>query len=527
MVGYLGGGSTTAGSSAQVPECLPLLKFDADLEKPHLCDAGLHALSALPPPVSVVTILGDGRCGKSTLASRLIHDDKVVFPVGKTGSAVTDGIDMCIVPRSGTSEGSLVILDCEGGNNPTGQIHGAVDLVAMLASTITVQVVWGQMSEAQLLQIGQGIADRDRLLLGQSSIDQRLPEHQLLLVVNGCHLEYSPDHVNKALMEVHTGSASARNELRSNIKRAFEEIHFLTVPFDKDISYKTHLEKVRRSVADNCTPSALSGVRLSGAQIAEMLKSTVSELRKGGSVPVPSVFRHVIFDHLLKPLLNKLLDSFKASLPDLRDGEYRQMMPDGRHETLHTFDTETKTLRHSELVAEAREDLRKRADVAWQRVMDQNSAIGEQDRDVSTESEMRFSHTEDRVVSWRRGCLGIGKTAPIVEPCSVFRVWTRTRVLKKNGLVAYSDWAPSSHSVDGSSLGGSLTGSGRWNSTYSSQQWNSMRSSGGGAVGERSCTPAGPLMNSMQGSVGPADTASLTSTPSRQSFSPKLPFQPL
>merc|ERR1719158_1576517 len=134
------------------------------------------------------------------------------------------------------------------------------------------------------------------------------------------------------------------------------------------------------------------------------------------------------------------------------------MMPDTRSDLLADFDAHTAQLTHRELVDEAREDLRKRADVAWQRVLDQNNAIGEQDRDVSTESEMRYSHTEERVVSWKRSCFVVGKKTPIVEACSVFRVWTRTRVLKKNGQVAYSDWAPSSHNVDGSSLAGAGNG---------------------------------------------------------------------
>jgi hypothetical protein len=467
---------------------MPLLKFDAsENDKPHLCEAGVNALASLPPPVSVVTLLGDGRCGKSTLASRLIDDERLVFPVGDTGAAVTEGIDMCIVPRGGVAEGSLVVLDCEGGNNPTGVIRGAVDLVAMLASTLTVQVVWGQMSEGQLLQIGQGIATRDRLLLGNTPTSQRLPSQQLLMVVNGCHLRYSSDQLNKTFLEVHTGTSAARNELRANIKKTFKSINFHTVPPEKDFSYLSQLESLRTAVSEQCCPAALSGVRLSGAQITEMLKSIVSELRLAGSVPVPSVFRHVIYDHLLKPLVNQLMATFKQSLPDLSDGEFRPMLPDTRHDAMTAFDKETSELTHHDLVGEAREDLRKRADVAWQRVMDQNEAIGEQDRDVSTESEMRYSHTEERVVSWKRSCWVVGKKTPVVENTNVFRVWTRTRVLKKNGMVAYSDWAPSAHNVDGSSLaggGGGSVGSGR----YSGLSGNP------GVVGERSCTPASPLM---------------------------------
>lgn len=472
------------------PECVPLLKFDpGSPDKPHLIESGLFTLASLPPPVSIVTLLGDGRCGKSTLASRLIDDERHVFPVGATGAAVTEGIDMCIIPRGGgASEGSLVVLDCEGGNNPTGAIRGAVDLVAMFASTLTVQVVWGQMSEGQLLQIGQGIAVRDRLLSGNPT-NQRFQGQRLLLVVNGCHLHYDQDQLDKTFLEVHTGTSSARNELRQNIKRTFEQIQFLTVPPEKDFSYLTHLETFRNAVSEHCFPAALSGVRLSGAQVAEMLKSAVVEFRTAGSVPVLSVFRHVIFDHLLKPLVTDLMESFKAALPDLSDGEFRPTMPDARLEILEAFDNETQQLTHRELVAEAREDMRKRADVAWQRVLDQNEAIGEQDRDVATESETRYSHTEERVVAWKRSCGVLGKKTPQVEACSVFRVWTRTRVLKKNGQVAYSEWRPSNHNVEGPSLNGSssMRSSGGWSSTTNA-------SVNGGVVGVRDCTSASPLM---------------------------------
>jgi hypothetical protein len=483
-----------------------LLKFDSD-DLPRLCDAGIDALAALPPPLSIAALVGDGRCGKSTLGSRLIDDrvangvkrpnEQLIFPIGGTGAAVTDGIDMCVVPRGASAEGTLVVLDCEGGNNPSGAIRGAVDLVAMLSSTLTVQVVWGQMSEGQLLQIGQAIAARDRLL-SESSHRQRLSSQRLLLVVNGCHLHYSPDHLNKTFSESHSGSAVARNELRANIKRDYDQIHFFTIPSETDATFEQQIINFRREVDEHCVPAALLGSRLSGAQVAETLKVAVAALRKTGAVPMPSVFRHVIFDHMLRPLVSRLCTDYEASLPDLTDNLYRPELTDARHDVLKAFTSETQHLApHSDLVAEAREDLTKRIEATWQRISEQNTAIGEQDRDVSTESEMRYSHTEERVTSWKRSCWVIGKKTPQVEACSVFRVWTRTRVLKKNGQVAFTDWAPSSHSMDGGSM--NFPGPASWGSVGSSPsqcgKFNSMGSVNS-YVGERNCTPAAPLNNS-------------------------------
>jgi len=90
------------------------------------------------------------------------------------------------------------------------------------------------------------------------------------------------------------------------------------------------------------------------------------------------------------------------------------------------------------------------------KVHDQNQMIGEQDKDVSTEFEARFSHAEEKFVGWKRGCLGFGQKTPIIESANVFRTWTRTRFEKRSGEVVYSDWAPS-QLVDTSSIYSSST----------------------------------------------------------------------
>lgn len=419
--------------------CIPLLKFGAGEDLPHLEEAGLSALSLLPPPVSIVTFLGDGRCGKSTLASRLAHGNRgIIFPIGDTGEPVTAGIDLCVVPST-SSSGTLVVLDCEGGNNPTGAIRSAVDLVAMLCSTLTVQVMWGQMGESQLLQIGQGLAARDRLLTG---VGAGLPAQRLLLVVNGCHLRYAAGHLDKTFRQDHVGSESSRNELRAKIKRAYDQIMFSTVPHEMDPTFAKKMGEFEKVVKDSCSPVALAGRQLSGAQVVEILRQTVGELHSSGAVPVPSIFRHVIFHHLLVPLVNSLSAEVDASLPDLDDEVYRPQPLDCRPEILQRFEEDARHLTYPELVAEARESLRDRINRTWQAWAARNEAVGQQDRDVTTEFDTRYDHCEERTVGFKRSCLVVGKRRPVVQACNVFRTWTRTRVLKKNGQIVYSDWAP-------------------------------------------------------------------------------------
>jgi len=241
---------------------------------------------------------------------------------------------------------------------------------------------------------------------------------------------------------------TARNELRANIKRAYEQIHFVTVPHDSDPAHPERLSELQQAVAQHCLPATLSGSQLSGAQVAELMKCAVLQLQSAGVVPVQSIFRHVLLDHLLLPLARRIADGMESTLPDLSDSEYRTAPADPRIVAMERFDNEVQNLTHTELVAEAKSQLRTRIDRAWQHFCDCNDAIGEQDRDVCTEFEQRFSHTQERVVRYKRPCLVVGKKQPVVQPCSVFRVWTRTRVLKKNGQIAYTDWQPGSTQVD-------------------------------------------------------------------------------
>lgn len=470
--------------------CSPLLKFHPGEELPHLCEEGLARLAALAPPVSLASFLGDGRCGKSTLASKLVASGSAqsrvhprtevptaYFPVGDTGVPVTEGIDICVVQLNSldvegqgtqtSSLGTLVILDCEGGDNPTAAARSAVDVVAMLGSTLVVQVVWGALGEGQLRQLGQGLAARDRLLTGGAGT--ALPGQRLLLVANGCHLRYAEDHLAASLSESHGVNETARNELRANIKRAYEQIHFVTVPHDSDPSFPERLSDIQQAVAQQCLPAKLSGSQLSGAQVAELMRCAVVQLHSAGVVPVQSIFRHVLLDHLLLPLARRIGDGMKSSLPDLSDNDYRKAPTDPRIPAMERFEREVQHLTHTELVAEARSQLRDDIDRAWLHFCDCNNAIGEQNQDVQTEFETRFSHSEDRVVSWERPCLVVGKKKPVVQPCSVFRVWSRTRMLKKNGRVEVSEWQPGQqHSnPEGSSDSGGFSSCGR---TISSDQ---------------------------------------------------------
>jgi len=135
-----------------------------------------------------------------------------------------------------------------------------------------------------------------------------------------------------------------------------------------------------------------------------------------------------------------IVELYKSLMPDFSDGEYRTIIPDIREKMVQAFHDDCKTLANTELVMEAQVRLRTRLDTEWQRVVDHNFMIGEQDRDISQESQTEYSHTDERVVRWSRGCLGIGKIRPVVESTNIFVRSKRTRRLKKNGEEVFTDW---------------------------------------------------------------------------------------
>lgn len=306
------------------------------------------------------------------------------------------------------------------------------------------QVVWGQTSEAQLTELGRSLALRSRVVQDEAS---QLPKQQLALVVNGCHLKYSSDHLRNIFSEYHDGVESQRNEVRASIKKAYEEIHFVTVPHSLAPAYSKGVSVLRTTIVDNCGVVALGGHTLSGADICEMLTAGVAELQRSGLVPVPSIIRHVFFYHFLMPLVARLDEGYRSSLPRVED-MFTLDFSDTREVTLAQFDTEASRINHRELVGEAREDLQRRVDQAWKHFNELNTAIGEQELDVKREEEKRFSHSVNKVVAFKRSCVVMGKKQPVTETVNVFTEWHRTMTLRKNGTVHYSEWTSAEEKSD-------------------------------------------------------------------------------
>lgn len=279
---------------------LPLLKFDAN-GKAKINQDSLDAINRLPGPVLPIAFVGDGRSGKSFLATRLAELDEA-FPQDDSDVAVTDGIDAMILPYH---PGHMVVMDCEGGNNAMSKSHSIVTVVGALLATSLIFVTDGKASEAAIEALSMMLQERALIRCDGTG---SLAAQTLLFVVNQNRLRYQDDTLEKILDAKHD---EERVELRELIAKAYPEDHrfFYTVPGDHRPDFEEKWNKLRDGIHNTMKPLKMGKLWMTGAQMGNMLTKIESELRTRGKVSLPSLHRHVILDTWLKPTVGNIMAS--------------------------------------------------------------------------------------------------------------------------------------------------------------------------------------------------------------------------
>jgi len=286
--------------STLTPKSLRLLKFEGPQEKPVLCEEGLAAIAQLPGPVCPVAFVGDGRSGKSFLASKLAGEG--TFQTDDSDVAVTEGIDVAVM---GNHPGHFIIFDCEGGNNAMSKSHSVVTVVGALLATALVFVTDGKASEAAVEALSGMLEERSLIKLdGTGSMHAQ----NLLFVVNQNRLRYGDDALEKILAAKHN---QERMELRELIGKAYpdDRRQFFTVPSDEKGEFEPRWAKLSDAIREAATPLKMGKLWMTGLQVVQMLQKIEAELTKHGTVSLPRLHRHVILDGWLKPKIGQILGS--------------------------------------------------------------------------------------------------------------------------------------------------------------------------------------------------------------------------
>jgi len=281
------------------PASLPLLKFEAQ-DRPVICEEGLEAIRRLPGPVCPVAFVGDGRSGKSYLASKIVGEG--AFQTDDSDVAVTEGIDVAILQ---SHPGHLVVFDCEGGNNAMSRSHSIVTVVGALLATALVFVTDGKASEAAVEALARMLQERSLIKCDGTG---SLQAQSLLFVVNQNRLRYSDGALESILA---ADQDEEGRELRGLIGAAYpeERRQFFSVPCDSKGDFEARWERLHGAIREAALPLKMGKLWMTGAQVAEMLRHVEQLLRKHGKVSLPSLHRHVILDSWLKPTVGQVLST--------------------------------------------------------------------------------------------------------------------------------------------------------------------------------------------------------------------------
>lgn len=374
---------------------VPLLKFDTN-EKGRLVDEGLNAIKALSGPICPVIFIGDGRGGKSYLASRLAGDEES-FTSSDSAEPVTEGIDIVVRPvskilqesgmegvqTSGRDE-QLLILDCEGGNNAMAAIRTLVNVFGIIIGTQVVFVASGMASEEALRTLGASLAASSIMDLKMND----LPKRKLLFVVNKNTLRYE-DNSLETMLEVKDGMDEGRADIRRSILANFEEAHrkFLAVPIKGMPNFEPTVAAMRKTVLDGRQPLTMAGVGVEGPNLAGLLERIVSEMRKQNEVSFPSMTRFVVYDGFLVPTAEKMAKEAQDEMfPRLEDYVENLDSLDPRKEVLKNYENTVSYIGDKKLISQAVLFLQEKLDSAWETVTLRNKAYGEEVKSMDTET---------------------------------------------------------------------------------------------------------------------------------------------
>mmetsp|Transcript_45315 Transcript_45315/g.144416 ORF Transcript_45315/g.144416 Transcript_45315/m.144416 type:complete len:387 (+) Transcript_45315:215-1375(+) len=290
-----------AGPPVASVRSLPLLKFEGPEERPVICEEGLQAIQCLPGPVCPIAFVGDGRSGKSFLASRLVGEG--AFPTDDSDVAVTEGVDVAVLQ---SHPGHLLVLDCEGGNNAMSKSHSIVTVVGALIATALIFVTDGKASEAAIEALAHMLEERSLIKCDGTG---SLQAQSLFFVVNQNRLRYNDDDALETILSAKHDEE--RTELRSLISASYPQgrRQFFSIPSDSKGGFEAKWNALHDAIREAATPLKMGKLWMTGAQCAEMLKQIEALLRKHGKVSLPSLHRHVILDSWLKPTVGQVLSS--------------------------------------------------------------------------------------------------------------------------------------------------------------------------------------------------------------------------
>ncbi|CAK9055045.1 unnamed protein product [Durusdinium trenchii] len=404
----------------------PLLKFAGNAAS--LAPEGLELVRELGGHICPIIFVGDGRSGKSYLASCLV-DAEDAFVSSDSAESVTEGIDVLAVPVSkisdkgfGEQDEHLLVMDCEGGNNAMAAIRTLVNVFGLLLGSQVVFVANGMATEQALQTLGMSLAARSLVRLEEGT---QLPTQELVFVVNKNTLRYEGSALEKILEQKFDDPG--RQELRDTVRECFPSRSFFTVPLMGMPSFSESVRSVREHLVEHRTQLQMGGVPVLGRQLAGVMELIVAEVRKSEEISVPSMNRYVIYEGFLLPLTTDLTQLGQSLMSEPTDYEPNLAERNPIPSLLGRFDESSAHIGHTGLKMEARQLLEVKLRDLWHWVEVKNEAFGNEVCDTVQEGrEVELSRSKSVV-----GVMGLLKEVVVTK--QLCREEGRTVLHRKKG----------------------------------------------------------------------------------------------
>ncbi|CAE7363627.1 rha-1 [Symbiodinium natans] len=322
---------------------------------------------------------------------------------------------------------SLLILDCEGGNNAMAAIRTLVNVFGLLLGSQVVFVANGMATEQALQTLGMSLAARSLLRLESC----KLPEQELVFVVNKNTLRYEGSALEKILEQKFQPDDPGRQELRDTVRECFPHRSFFTVPLMGMPAFDESLRALRSHLVSHRKPLEMGGIFVNGRHLAGVMELVVAEVQKSQQVNVPSMNRYVIYEGFLVPLTQDLSDLAQSQLPELSDYDPALEERNPIEATLRRFDEACSHLSTATSVealkVEARQLLSSKLWDVWRWLEAKNEVLGNEIRDSVQETrEVEISSAKSLVG-------GAGLLSEVVVTKQLFREEGRTVLYRKKG----------------------------------------------------------------------------------------------
>eukprot|EP00931_Biecheleriopsis_adriatica_P000992 TRINITY_DN10117_c0_g1_i1.p1 TRINITY_DN10117_c0_g1~~TRINITY_DN10117_c0_g1_i1.p1 ORF type:complete len:1465 (+),score=485.72 TRINITY_DN10117_c0_g1_i1:37-4431(+) len=284
----------------------------------------IKILRKLPAPLRVVAFVGPGRCGKSYTLSRLAEDDlpafaasvdaressqaittvvgdsvlgpdaaggmvgctsdhlpQEKFPVGKGADPLTAGIDFCILPSASADDGVLLMLDCEGSDNPCDDNAARCEAVVSLAVSAASQLVQCDSTTVKESTL-EDLATALKIFKKSASLRPISAEVRLCVLIIACRFAgIDESYLEKRILADKEGDRS-RSELRGMIRAAFKQRRVRSLPHLAEASaYEAAIRQLRAELWDFTPPvQSADGTEMDGASFCDGLEAAAKEIAR-------------------------------------------------------------------------------------------------------------------------------------------------------------------------------------------------------------------------------------------------------